>query len=99
MSKQEVIPEERVITIRQELVSILGNGELTASGLSKMIGKSERELYDHLQRLFESRSIKIIPAECLKCGYVFRDRKKVKKPGKCPKCKGTYIQPPLFYAV
>ena len=93
---QEKIPEERNVTIRQEVLKLLECGELTVGELSKKIGKSEKELYDHLKHLLESQSLIIIPPECLKCGYVFEKREKVKKPGKCPTCKGTYIKQPMF---
>lgn len=97
MKAPEKIPEERNLTIRQEVLKLLEEyGEQTIGELSKAIGKSEKELYDHLEHLLESKSLVIIPAECLKCGYIFAKRKKVKKPGKCPKCKNTYIQQPSF---
>ncbi len=96
MKAQEKIPEERNVTIRQEVLKLLEYGELTVGELSKEIGKSEKELYDHLEHLLESNSLVIIPAECLKCGYIFEKREKVKKPGRCPECKGTYIKQPMF---
>jgi predicted Zn-ribbon and HTH transcriptional regulator len=96
MKKREKVPEERQVTIRQEILRILENDQLTVGDVSGIIGKSEKELYDHLQHLLVSGSLQIIPAECLKCGYVFENRKKVKKPGKCPECKRTYIKKPMF---
>ena len=98
MKKRERVPEERHIAIRQEILRILEDDKLTVGNLSMMIGKAEKELYDHLEHLLGSKSLVIIPAECLKCGYVFANRKKVKKPGKCPDCKGTYIKKPMFTA-
>lgn len=96
MKTQEKIPEERNVTIRQEVLQLLEYDELTVGELSKKIGKSEKELYDHLEHLVGFKSLVIIPAECLKCGYVFEKREKVKKPGKCPQCKNTYIKQPMF---
>ena len=94
--KQKSIPEERKITIRQNMLKHLKFGELSVSELSQSIGKSEKELYSHLEHLLNSKSIKIIPAECRICGYIFENRDRVKKPSKCPKCKGTYIVQPFF---
>ncbi|MBU0961747.1 MAG: ArsR family transcriptional regulator [Proteobacteria bacterium] len=96
MKIKERIPEERSLTIRAEILRLLEDGELTVGELSKAIRKSEKELYDHLQHLLWAKSLVIIPAECLKCGYRFSKREKVKKPGKCPLCKGTHIRQPLF---
>ncbi len=97
MKAQEKIPEERNVTIRQEVLKLLAEyGELTVGELSKEIGKSEKELYNDLEHLLKSKSLEIIPAECLKCGFIFEKREKVKKPGKCPKCKNTFIKNPMF---
>jgi predicted Zn-ribbon and HTH transcriptional regulator len=96
MKTHENIPEERNMTIRQDILKHLEYSELPVGELSKKIGKSEKELYNHLEHLLGSKSLVIIPAECLKCGYIFEKRDKVKKPGRCPKCKGTYIAQPMF---
>jgi hypothetical protein len=31
-----------------------------------------------------------------KCGFIFRKRDRLKKPGRCPVCHGEHIQDPLF---
>ena len=98
MKTRERIPEERHVTIRQEIVMLLADAELTVGELSKKIGKSEKELYDHLEHLLQAQALDIIPAECQKCGFSFAVRRKVKKPGRCPQCKGTYIKSPMFTA-
>ena len=96
MKNKEKIPEERNETIRQEILRLLECSELTIGELSKEIGQSEKELYDHLEHLLGFKSLVLIPAVCLKCGYIFEKREKIKKPGKCPKCRGTYIEAPMF---
>lgn len=96
MKRGEKIPEERHVTIRQEIVRLVADGGLTVGELSKKIGKSEKELYDHLQHLLRAHALAVIPAECLKCGFAFTGRQKVQKPGKCPRCKGTHLKPPTF---
>lgn len=96
MKSREKIPEERSLTIRAEILRLLEDGELTVGELSSAVRKSEKELYDHLEHLYRAKALVIIPAECLKCGYLFTKREKVKKPGKCPQCKGTHIKQPLF---
>lgn len=95
---REKIPEERRMTIRAEILSLVEGDELSVGDLSKAIGKPEKELYDHLEHLLRTKSLDIIPAKCLKCGYLFTKREKVKKPGKCPHCRGTHISQPLFAA-
>ncbi len=98
MTAREKIPEERRLTIRQEIVRLLAAEDQDVGALSRAIGKSEKELYDHLAHLLRARALVIVPAECLGCGYRFERREKVKKPGKCPRCKGTHLRQPLFRA-
>lgn len=94
--KKEAIPEQRDATIRRELVQILAGRQLPVGVLSKEIRKSEKEIYDHLEHLQRSGILVIIPAECGDCGYIFEHRARPRKPGKCPRCRGTHIEPPLF---
>ena len=96
MGKREMIPQARHETIRQELANCLDGRKIPASALSKRVRKSEREIYDHLEQMRLSGLLQITPARCARCGYAFDSRQKTKKPGKCPKCKGTFIKEPLF---
>lgn len=94
--KKEIIPQERNETIRQELVRLLEGRELPVGILSKEVRLSEKEIYAHLEQIKRTSALIIIPAECRDCGYVFAKRDRPKKPGKCPICKGTHIEQPLF---
>ena len=96
---KEIIPQERNATIRQELMRLLAGSQLSVSVLSKEIRKSEKEIYDHLEQIKRSGLLLIIPARCNDCGYLFEKRARPKKPSKCPKCKGTHIEQPLFSIV
>jgi hypothetical protein len=99
--KEPAIPVHRVETIRQRIVSLLLGHTFSAKELSVEAGISEREVYIHLEHIQKSFSKSedqfcIIPAQCKKCGFAFRKREKLKKPGKCPVCRGEQIQEPLF---
>ena len=96
MAKRPTIPQEKHETIRQELMSFLDGYTASIGAISRELGKSEKELYDYLSQLYETDQLSIIPAECLKCGYKYEHRKKVRKPSKCPACKSTYIKQPEF---
>ena len=90
------IPSERHETVRQELRRLLGERKWPVNALSKAVRLSEKDIYAHLELMQRAGLLSIIPAECGDCSYAFAGREKAKKPGKCPKCKGTYIHPPLF---
>lgn len=51
----------------------------------------------HLIRSLKNRPYHAIitPATCRKCGFSF-NRDKLHKPGKCPRCHGTWISEPLI---
>lgn len=99
--KEPFIPVEMHDTIRHEIVSALGERPWSARELSATVKISEKEVYGHLEHIRKSitlsgRRLVITPAECKKCGFEFAKRERLKKPGKCPACKGESIHAPLF---
>jgi predicted Zn-ribbon and HTH transcriptional regulator len=95
-------PIERSSTLRQQLHALLRNGPArTALELSVELGVREREIALHLEHL--ERSIKkenerlVVEAPtCVACGFVFRERRRLTRPGKCPRCRATRVSPPRF---
>jgi predicted Zn-ribbon and HTH transcriptional regulator len=99
--KESVVPQERHETIRQKIMDILEGNSFSVRDISGEVGISVKEVFDHLEHIQRSLSrgdhhLVMIPAECRKCGFVFRKRERLKKPGKCPLCSGESIQEPLF---
>lgn len=99
--KEPPIPIERHETVRQRIISILEGQTLSAKEISGSVSIPEKEVYEHLehiQRTVNTRDAHLVitPAECTKCGFVFRKRERLKKPGRCPLCRGEFIQEPLF---
>ncbi|MDH4318592.1 MAG: HTH domain-containing protein [Desulfobulbaceae bacterium] len=88
-------------TIRQDMLELLKEGPISARELSQSLHISEREVYDHLGHLSKSVSgkgmkLRIEPARCLSCNYVFRERSKMSPPGRCPKCRNSHLAPPSY---
>jgi transcriptional regulator len=102
LRKQEIsIPFERQKTIRQQIISLLDGNALTAKDISGDIRISEKEVYEHLEHIQKTvnkaeHRFSIQPAVCRKCGFTFRKRDRLRKPGKCPVCRSETIQEPLF---
>ncbi len=99
--KKPFIPVERHETIRQKIAAVLEGRTLSAKEISAEVKASEREVYDHLEHIQRTVNKKehnfmVTPAECRKCGFVFKKRNRLKKPGKCPVCNSELIQEPLF---
>jgi len=74
---------------------------MSAREISGEVGISEKEVSDHLAHIAcsiasQGKKVTIAPAICLACGYVFEDRKRFTRPGRCPQCKKSHIQSPRF---
>ncbi len=88
-------------TMRQQIIALLNVREMSARELSQSLGIEEKEVYQHLNHVSRSAvplgmRLEIRPSECLKCGFVFKERNRFTPPGRCPRCKGTYLQKPAF---
>ena len=88
-------------TDRQRLARLLNKECLTVRELSQQLSLSERQVTDHLTHI--DRSLKnrtgriiIIPARCRSCGFVFKDRQRFTRPGRCPRCRRSHIQAARF---
>ena len=87
-------------TQRQNIMDLLSKGTFTLQELSAELHMSIKEILLHLPHVQKSirppaRFI-IEPAQCLNCGYVFKDRTKLHSPGKCPRCRESHIQEPAY---
>jgi len=101
MHKKPQIPAERADTTRHAIIEALRGAELSVKEISAMVGIPEKAVYSHLEHIkrtlhAEGRVLVVRPSECRKCGFVFRKRERFTKPGKCPACKGTSMEEPVF---
>jgi predicted Zn-ribbon and HTH transcriptional regulator len=72
-------------TIRQNIIFLLSGQELDARDLSQELGLKEKEIYEHLVHVERSVAASrgrfvITPSQCLLCGYVFEDRRRLIAP-------------------
>ena len=100
-AKEPAVPTEAHDTTRKSIIAALEMGPSSARDISAAVRISEREVSAHLEHIRKSllpssRHLKIVPAECKKCGFIFAKREKLRRPGKCPVCKGESIQEPRF---
>ncbi|MFP3927882.1 MAG: transcriptional regulator [Desulfobacteraceae bacterium] len=94
-------PREARQTLRRRMIELLMEREMTDRDLSQALGIREKEVYFHLSHVARSlgpgkRRLRVTPVRCLKCGYVFRNRKRLTRPSRCPECKGTHLERPSF---
>ena len=102
-SKTTELPvlSERYDTVRHEIMAALKGATLTAKNISSEVRITEKEAYEHLEHIQKSLGgvhglLVITPAECKKCGFIFKKRERLKKPGRCPVCHNEAIKPPAF---
>ena len=101
------MPEKRCdnhnlnMTHRQEIEKLLEAGPYSCRELSQLIHQSEKQVLEHLEHLRlsltrQGLTLLIDPAVCRHCGFIFIKRQRLAKPGKCPECRQTGIEPPLY---
>jgi predicted Zn-ribbon and HTH transcriptional regulator len=91
-----------VMTVRQRLAELLVGTLLSSRQLAELIGAPEREIEDHLAHLVKSlgrdrgRRFILEPSSCQDCGFLFRERRRLTRPSRCPTCRSESIAPPRF---
>ncbi|MBI4452324.1 transcriptional regulator [Candidatus Woesearchaeota archaeon] len=88
------------MTRRQQIIEILENQKATAQYLANIFETTLKEIledFKHIEKSIKPKKLKIIPAYCKSCNFVFKERSRVSKPTKCPKCRSEWIETQRFY--
>jgi predicted Zn-ribbon and HTH transcriptional regulator len=88
-------------TLRRHMMALLREQECDARDLAEALGLKEKEVYEHLVHVARSvvaagGQFNVIPSQCLLCGYVFQERRRLTRPGRCPRCRRSKLQNPSF---
>lgn len=88
------------MAFRRQLLEVLAAEPRTASSLARELGLHRRDIEDDLRHMVRSARaaghiVVVEPARCKSCGFVFSEEK-LSKPGKCPKCRSTWVFEPLL---
>jgi hypothetical protein len=88
-------------TLRQEMIALLESDQMSARDLSGCLGIKEKDVYTHLGHIqrtvaAQGKAVLIRPSHCLNCDYLFKNRRRFTRPGRCPRCKSTRLEAPLF---
>ena len=99
--KPPTLPVAQRSTIRRQIRDLIADRPLSARDISGAAGIPEKEVYPHLEHLQrtlhqERQRLVVSPAVCKKCGFVFKKRQKLTKPGKCPMCRSETLAEPQF---
>lgn len=101
MENEEKKERDQVQTIRQQMIELLSEREMSARELSQSIRIREKEVYEHLPHVARSLSAQkkklvILPFRCMACGYVFEERRRFTRPSRCPHCKQARLEWPMY---
>lgn len=89
-------------TARQRIIELLNGARLSCYQLAQMLGIPERQVEEHLAHVVRTidrgrdRQFILEPSTCRDCGYVFRDRTKLTKPSRCPRCRSECTTAPRY---
>ena len=88
-------------THRQQIIDLLCQAPMTALDISQAVRVSEKDVYRHLKHIQKTvagqkRKLSLTPCTCLACGFTFTDRRRLTKPGRCPRCRESRIDHPVF---
>jgi predicted Zn-ribbon and HTH transcriptional regulator len=89
-------------TLRKEIAEALERNPLDLREISQLFRIREREVLDHLQHIAKSvhpKKLSMEPAQCKRCGFIFKKRGRLSTPSRCPICKSEAISPPRYQII
>jgi predicted Zn-ribbon and HTH transcriptional regulator len=95
-----VLPPER--TPRQRIIDLIAGARLSSYQLAQMLGIRERQVEEHLTHVVKTiardktKRFILDPARCQDCDFVFRDRRRLTRPSRCPHCRSEAIAVPRY---
>jgi predicted Zn-ribbon and HTH transcriptional regulator len=95
-----MLPSER--TPRQRIIEAITGTRRSSYQLAQLLGIRERQVEEHLVHVVKTvardktRRFILDPARCQDCSFVFRDRRRLTSPSRCPHCRSEAIAPPRY---
>ena len=89
-------------TPRRRLIELLTGTLLSSYQLAQLMGIPERQVEEHVAHIVKtiardrSRTFVLEPSECRDCAFAFRERTKLTRPGRCPRCRSEAITSPRY---
>lgn len=83
-------------------MQLIAEGPRSSRELAELIGVPERQIEDHLAHIVRTvardraRRFILEPSACQDCGYVFRERTRLTRPSRCPRCRSEAISAPRY---
>ncbi|MBS3114348.1 transcriptional regulator [Candidatus Woesearchaeota archaeon] len=87
------------MTRRQQIIETLQQNKQSAQQLANYFQTTLKEIIgdlEHIGKSIKPKKLKVEPAYCKSCNFIFKERSKVSKPSKCPRCKSEWIEAQMF---
>ena len=88
------------MTRREDIEQVLKKKSMTVKELAQHFGVAFDEIVQDLQHIKHSVrppfKFSFLPAQCRECGFLFKDREKLRRPSKCPTCTSPSIDEARF---
>ena len=88
------------MTRRQQIIELLEQNKQSAQQLANYFQTELKEIVEdleHIRKSIKPRKLKVTHACCKKCNFVFKERDKISKPSKCPRCKSEWVEAQMFW--
>jgi len=90
------------LTPRRRIIELLTGTLLSSHQLAQLLNMPERQVEDHLTHIVKTlsrdpaRTFLLEPSECQDCTYAFRERTRLTRPSRCPRCRSEAITSPRY---
>ena len=89
-------------TIRKDIIEILEKEKHTVKQLSDYFGVPVADIIEdlkHIRQTLKPMHRKLVEQNplCKHCGFDFRNREKLSRPSRCPRCRSEDITEPVFW--
>jgi predicted Zn-ribbon and HTH transcriptional regulator len=86
------------MTLRTDLLRMLTAEPRSVSSIARQLGLKRGDVEEDLRHVIRSaraagHPVIVEPARCRACGFTL-DENRLSKPGKCPRCRGTWLYEP-----
>ena len=89
------------MTRREDIERLLKERPWTPKELAEYFGAPMNEIIDDLEHVRRSTQLPAVfrfhPPACRDCGFMFKERSKMKAPSKCPKCRSESIEEGRYF--
>jgi hypothetical protein len=98
-----MLPPEQ--TPRQRIIDLITGTRLSSHQLAQMLGIAERQVEEHLTHVVKTiardrtRRFVLDSSRCQDCNFAFRDRSRLTRPSRCPKCRSEAIASFRHYGI